>query len=585
MNGVPHAPVEILLCFPPNFIYISDLLARGEYYHFLELTRPCILHKPPNFHMLKYLLLLQACIFATSPYAQKSKFTFKLGSEYELPRKAEDLAFFGNEKDGIVNLALKKEELIIVRFSPKTLRQTMEKQIELKEATRNFTSEIVADFNNNNYYWIHSDWEKDGGKEILYYDKIDVNTAKITDANHKMFESTKMAGSAIAKGFYNMKTVDKYKYAYDADRKKLLVTYRLEPEQRNDKKNYDKIGFQVFDDNMNKLWGNEFQMPYTEAIMDNSNFSIDSKGNAYMLAKVYDNDSRRERDKQTGKPAYRFEVFKFSKESKKISITPIALEGFYINETTLTENSLHDMIVACTYSKKAKGDGTDGIFLATLGADGKLEKYQNGYFEFPKEELEKFESARKRRRIDKKDDYEAPNIKVRDVVVETDGSIFVSCEEYRMTTRISQSPTDNRMRVTYTFYYDDMLGCKINAAGKFEWVRKIPKRQIGSHGIGTMSFKLISDASGYYFLYLDNVKNLKLAETEEPKLHADGFGGQVIVSKLAKDGTHTKELLFDTRDEDIMIFPSEFYRIDGNRFIGRARVKRNLFQPLLITTN
>jgi hypothetical protein len=316
--------------------------------------------------------------------------------------------------------------------------------------------------------------------------------------------------------------------------------------------------------------------------MDNSNFSVDSKGNAYMLAKVYDSDSRRERDRSTGMPAYRYEVFKFSKDNKKISIAPISLEGFYINETTLTENALHDMIVACTYSKKLKGNGTDGIFLATLDHDGKLVKYKNGYFEFPKEELEKFESARKRRSIEKKDDYEASNIQVRDVLVESDGSIFISCEEYHVTSRMTQG-TNGQTRITYSYYYDDILGCKIDAAGKFEWVRKIPKRQRGSNGTGTMSFKLVSDATGYYFLYLDNLKNLKIAENEEPRLHVDGFGGQVIVSKLTKDGTISKELLFDTREQDIMIFPSDFYKIDGNRFIGRARVKRNLFQPLLIT--
>src|SRR5687768_5118209 len=98
--------------------------------------------------MIRYALLVMACLIAALSHAQNSKFSFKLGSEYELPRKAEDLAFFGSEKDGIVNLALKKEELIIVRFNPKTLSQTIEKQIDLKEATRNFTSEIVADFNN-----------------------------------------------------------------------------------------------------------------------------------------------------------------------------------------------------------------------------------------------------------------------------------------------------------------------------------------------------------------------------------------------------------------------------------------------------
>jgi hypothetical protein len=44
------------------------------------------------------------------------------------------------------------------------------------------------------------------------------------------------------------------------------------------------------------------------------------------------------------------------------------------------------------------------------------------------------------------------------------------------------------------------------------------------------------------------------------------------------------EFLFDTREEEIMIFPVDFDRINGNQFIGRARIKKKLFQPILITS-
>ncbi|MBC7904756.1 MAG: hypothetical protein H7Y27_15125 [Gemmatimonadaceae bacterium] len=381
------------------------------------------------------------------------------------------------------------------------------------------------------------------------------------------------------------KTTEKYQYDYDAENKKLLITYRLVPEKKRDKENFDVIGFHVFDEKMNKLWGGEFRMPYNEAIMDNSNFSVDSKGNAYMLAKVYDSESRRERDKSTDKPAYHFEVMKFTKDSKTPIIAKLSVGDFYIHETTITENTLHDMIIACTYSKKSKGTGTDGIFLATLDQAGKLIQFKNGYYEFPKEELQKFESARARRRIDRKDDYEAPNLKVRDVQVEADGSIFLACEEYRVVEHTSGSGMNgNRMSTYYTYHYEDIIGSRIDPAGKFQWVRKIPKMQRGRSGRGTMGFKLVSDASGYYFLYLDNLKNLDIAEDEPPKTHVDGYGGQVMVSRLTMDGKLSKELLFDTREEDIMIFPADFHKISGNRFIGRARLKRNLYQPLLITT-
>jgi hypothetical protein len=533
---------------------------------------------------MKTLSLIAALLISASLSAQSNKFTFKLGMEYELPRKTEDLAFLGNEKDGIVNLSLKKEELIVTRFDSKSLNKTMEKIIDLPEATKNFNSEKVIDFNNGNYYWLHSDWDKSDGREFLYYDKIDVTSGKITDANHKINESAKLSGTTSVRGFYSFKTVNKYQYDFDADQKKLLISYRLYPEESNAKKRYDQIGLQVFDENMNKLWGGEFTMPYTDAIMDNSDFSVDSKGNAYLLAKVYDNDSRKEKDKETGKPAYHFEVFKFTKDNKKPEIASIAIDDNYIKETTLIENSLHEMIIACTYSKKSKGNGTDGIFLASLGQDGKIVKYKNGYYAFPKAELEKFESARSRRKMEKNDDYETPNLKVRNVDIESDGSIFLACEEYHYEVT-TYYDGHGGYRTSTTYYYDDMLGAKVAANGEFMWLTKIPKRQKGSNGRGTMSFKLISDESGYYFLYLDNVHNMKLAENEVPKAHVDGFGGQVMVSKIDNQGKLSKELLFDTREEDIMIFPSEFSRINGNQFIGRAKLKKTLYQPLLITRN
>ena len=63
---------------------------------------------------MKYLFMAALSLFSTLSFAQSKKFTFKLGTEYELPRKAEDLSFFGNDKDGIINMGLKKEELTIL---------------------------------------------------------------------------------------------------------------------------------------------------------------------------------------------------------------------------------------------------------------------------------------------------------------------------------------------------------------------------------------------------------------------------------------------------------------------------------------
>lgn len=532
---------------------------------------------------MKKLLIVPACLISAMLFAQKSnKFDFKLGTEYDLPRKTTDLAFVGNQKDGIVNVSLKKEELILVRFNPATLERTSEQRIDL-DATRNFNSEMLTDFYNGNYYWLHSDWDKSSETETLYCDKIDIAKGRVAQANTKLLEATKIAGTSVAKGFYSMKTTDKYGFQYDASHKKLLVSYRLQPEVRNDKKNYDKIGMYVFDENMKKIWGSEFTMPYTEAVMDNLDFSVDADGSAYMLTKVYASDARKEIDKETGNPGYHFEILKFSKDSKKPAIIPITLDNYFIKQTSLTEDSQHQLIVACTYSKKSKGNGTEGVFLAKIDAGGKLAGYKKGYYQFPAEELKKFESARSRRKIDKDENYEAKNLSVRNIVLDNDGGIFITCEEYQVVVTSYYDPNTHITRYRTDYYYGDIIASKIDASGNFQWLRKIPKNQRGTAGRGTMSFKLISDASGYYFLYLDNLKNLNLPEDETPKYHVDGYGGQVMVTKITPDGAMSKDLLFDTREEDIMIFPADFYRFNNSQFIGRAKLKKTLFQPLLIT--
>ena len=104
---------------------------------------------------MKYAFLFVIVLLTTVAYGQSKKFSFKLGSAYSLPRKSDDLSFFGNEKDGIVNLSLKNEELNISRFDPQTLALTTEKRIELPELTKNFNSETVVDFGTS-YFWIHA---------------------------------------------------------------------------------------------------------------------------------------------------------------------------------------------------------------------------------------------------------------------------------------------------------------------------------------------------------------------------------------------------------------------------------------------
>ncbi|MEJ0104082.1 MAG: hypothetical protein WDO19_16640 [Bacteroidota bacterium] len=140
---------------------------------------------------MKYLFLIVISLLPAFSYGQNKKFSFKLGLDYNLSKRSYDLSFFGNEKDGIVNLSLTGNEMYITRFEPNTLTQAIEKKIELPGLGKNFSKETVVDFGTN-YFLVFSDWNKKEEREYLYYDKIDVVSGKIMSSNNKMIETTKM---------------------------------------------------------------------------------------------------------------------------------------------------------------------------------------------------------------------------------------------------------------------------------------------------------------------------------------------------------------------------------------------------------
>ncbi len=101
------------------------------------------------------------------------------------------------------------------------------------------------------------------------------------------------------------------------------------------------------------------------------------------------------------------------------------------------------MVIACTYSKDPKTKTTEGIFLGLLNKEAKVANYKKGFYKFPLSELTKFESRREKRKREKKDDYEIPNLRVTDVLVEKDGSVLIACEDI---TRTHQSTGFRRQR-------------------------------------------------------------------------------------------------------------------------------------------
>ncbi len=103
----------------------------------------------------------------------------------------------------------------------------------------------------------------------------------------------------------------------------------------------------------------------------------------------------------------------------------------------------------------------------------------------------------------------------RKTIIDDDGSIICIGEQ-------SYRKTDNGDRHVnnINYFYDDISVSKISPDMKLDWIEKLPKRQVAYNQNETpleISFIDFSDGSNLYFLFKDDIDNIKLTSSQSPK--------------------------------------------------------------------
>src|SRR5690606_17189488 len=144
------------------------------------------------------------------------------------------------------------------------------------------------------------------------------------------------------------------------------------------------------------------------------------------------------------------------------------------------------------------------------------------------------------KREDKGNDLTMGSLRMRYLHVGGDNSITIVGEVFYTVTYTTQNGTRTK------YYYEDVLVTKINSNGELSWMKKIPKRQVGTSGTG---IKYIRSNNNHYVLFIDNIKNLELDINTEPATHSGGRGGFLMVHKIDDEtGDFIKASVFDLRD-------------------------------------
>lgn len=493
--------------------------------------------------------------FVSTVLAQDEKITTSKEFEYQVgePYPVIDAAIksYASKDGSVVSFKMSKEQVVIQKFSGEVFKEESNKVYEDFPKGTVYEDDLeTEDF----VYLLYSVWDKGNSTEQLYVRTINLSKGEFEREGTRIIA----VDGKVTGGDGN-----KFQLATSFDNSKLLVYYRKKPESRNDKINKDVIGLYVFNKDLKQVWGKDVEMPYTEARMNNIDYTVDSDGDVFILTEVM-KDGETKRYDRDDNPNFDYQLVSVSESGVDINASDIDVKGKYVTQVSFFEGKNNSLLLAGFYGNK-RGLQVDGIFYCSLNKDGSQADFKS--FEIPTELIKQFTSDRTQKKMDKKEekgkDLGITSMVLRDLIIQDDGSIFFASEKYYVTRSYdSQSRT-----TTYDYYYEEMLAAKIDKNGELLFMKKLPKRQHAqtrSSGIGigpvsvgfmpafkggTLGYRLIESQKNYYLMFLDNVKNLELAENKVPALHQDNMGGFLTAYQINKEsGTVKKLSVIDTRD-------------------------------------
>lgn len=484
-------------------------------------------------------LVLMLCLVCADvfPQAPSGEFRYTVSPPYRVVDAESKYYFY--QDDQIMMVKIRGRRITIQKFSARSMKFLKIKVHE--DMPKGYVLESLRKVGDH-YYLFYSLWDRANEMEQLFHREIDFDAGSFRGAGKRLIKIKGKLSGFFSGGMWSMGVTDKFSFNVSFDETRLLIQYRRKPLIRDDSKNYDVIGFNVFDPDLEELWSEEVKMPYTEAQMNNLDYSVDAEGNAYILASVFNGTSR---------TTSHIELLRIEHGTGDIEATEIKVGTMFIKNIWLYEGPLDYMVCAGFYSKIRSSNNADGIFLSKVGKDGEV--YDVAKYEIPLSVLKQYTSARTQRKTSKKDKRnkaEFDELELRNLIIGDDGSIVMVGEQYYVLTHTTYS-SDGKSRTYYTYHYNDMLITKIDPDGELAWMKKLPKRQTGRKGRGGMGYKYLYDekSDSHYLLFLDNFKNMELALDKVPANHADGAGGFLTAYKInGEDGAVTKASIFNVKD-------------------------------------
>ncbi|MEM6830966.1 MAG: hypothetical protein AAF551_10665 [Bacteroidota bacterium] len=188
----------------------------------------------------------------------------------------------------------------------------------------------------------------------------------------------------------------------------------------NRKKDKEKIGIHVFNRKMEEQWNRQFELPYTNKLLDLETYRVDTGGGVHVLGKRYYDKRKDERNNEVN---YDYLLFSLDR-SGTIDSFKIETEGKYFRDMQVDFSERGDIISAGFYSDKGSAFAGGAYYLRidTSTWETITSSFKEFEMDFITQNMRSGKAERLKKKIEKGKDVELPFFHIDEFIVGDDGS-------------------------------------------------------------------------------------------------------------------------------------------------------------------
>lgn len=346
-----------------------------------------------------------------------------------------------------------------------------------------------------------------------------------------------------------------------------------------DKGSPERFRFQVWDNELNMLWREDYQLPYADDLFRLERVRVGNNGNVYITGVEW--KEKKERRQSKADVDYKYHIIAMTDNGNAVKDYEVSLGDQFISDMQILIDDAGDLMVSGFFGDISAAR-TKGMFFMKIDSKSK-DIVKESRVEFPEDFIMDQLSDKAKKKVKKKADRKGEEVQlysydVREMILKDDGGFVVLAEQYRFyttTTTTTNSNGGTSTKTTYHYHYNDLIVLNVSQDGNIEWYTRVPKRQYSTNDGGyRSSYTLAVGGNKLYILYNDAIENLEYDKVGDMKNFRTGKDGGIVLATINGSGEVERQVMYNYIKKDDVFIPKESDQINKNEVFMYMRGRK-----------